>query len=589
MIEAFDSLHATSLRLVGRRVPSSNAATKDNSNCDLPWDEVDAVPSIDTTNSVPNKVTSIDQNNSNSTIHNMAESQTVLTDLSGPDESRWRAHGAAKRKELLEEDRIKGGRTFKLSYDTSVQRYFSVAHWALEQFHQLYQSGTDLEETYVMGYRIVSFLTECLPKHPGLRRAPDVRQRAREELQLLRDCLEDVALQIDEETCNRFVEEFDPLRVVGGEDDDDDSVSEDGITEEAPAATSPSSVARTPSKSSIVKKKRMVRFEGWDEGPADEGLEGRKSAESPSAETVGTTGTGSLEPHETSYFSSSSEETDDHSNAVRTSITLGMLQDVDLDNLEHATYPYRVSGMEYDDDENAAFPSPRRLYSRRHVSLDFLHKIANEEVLYETDSEAADSWAQTPEESSCHHQTPSSSGLTPTCDPARIAFRDLMNRIPRKIDFHSPSDHGNNRTDQREELDEMEMQRHTENEKEVENEIRRYLESEDHDDPDLFVESCYEKLKGKTAFSSSSVGDDPSAEMPGATMASFSSVSSGTSQSAFRPYTKMPGKKTDEGMNTSRKKLFGNQSQDAFLEDDAWISFDSSESRVPINFFASRR
>merc|ERR1719162_1218541 len=98
----------------------------------------------------------------------------VLVDdiSSGPDETRWRSHGLARRRKILDVDRRNGGRNFSLSFDCSVQRYFSVAQGALEQFHELYQKGSsvddehELEELYVMGFRIISFLTECLPKHP---------------------------------------------------------------------------------------------------------------------------------------------------------------------------------------------------------------------------------------------------------------------------------------------------------------------------------------------------------------------------------------------------------------------------------------
>jgi hypothetical protein len=60
---------------------------------------------------------------------------------------------------------------------------------------------------------------------------------------------------------------------------------------------------------------------------------------------------------------------------------------------------------------------------------DFLRKIAQEDVLYETDSDAADSWAQ---EEDCHDAASSVVDYTTTCDPARIAFRDIMNHIPQE-------------------------------------------------------------------------------------------------------------------------------------------------------------
>ena len=72
---------------------------------------------------------------------------------------------------------------------------------------------------------------------------------------------------------------------------------------------------------------------------------------------------------------------------------------------------------------------------RKSVSLDFLKTIACEPVLYETDSEAADSWANG-EDNTVNSRSrpclPSSSGVAPTSDPARIAFRNIMNKLPHK-------------------------------------------------------------------------------------------------------------------------------------------------------------
>ena len=62
-----------------------------------------------------------------------------------------------------------------------------------------------------MGFRIIAFLTECLPQHPELSRAPFVQDRSETELVLLRKCLNEVALRIDEVVCNEFVDDGDLL------------------------------------------------------------------------------------------------------------------------------------------------------------------------------------------------------------------------------------------------------------------------------------------------------------------------------------------------------------------------------------------
>ncbi len=53
----------------------------------------------------------------------------ILVDdvASGPD-ARWRSHGLDRRRSMLEDDMRLGGRNFSLSFDCSVQRYFSIAH-----------------------------------------------------------------------------------------------------------------------------------------------------------------------------------------------------------------------------------------------------------------------------------------------------------------------------------------------------------------------------------------------------------------------------------------------------------------------------
>ena len=69
------------------------------------------------------------------------------------------------------------------------------------------------------------------------------------------------------------------------------------------------------------------------------------------------------------------------------------------------------------------------------LGTDFLKKVANEEVEYESDSEAADSWAQDEDARSFASSFSTSQGGGIICDPARIAFRDLMRHIPQTRPF----------------------------------------------------------------------------------------------------------------------------------------------------------
>ncbi|KAG7374121.1 hypothetical protein IV203_013216 [Nitzschia inconspicua] len=521
-----DPLLRTSLQLVGKNSLPSSLMTIAHAS-EIPWDEAGM-----------QQPTS--QSHKENSSANMNE-QISFEELSKPDESRWRAHGAAKRKRLLDEDQAKGGRTFQLKFETSVHRYFSVAHWALEQFHELYQSGKDLEETYVMGYRIVSFLTECLPHHPGLRSAPDIRQRARSELELLRKCLEDVALQIDEETCNSFVDDFDPLCVIGGEDDDDD----DSVTE----TSSPSKPVVTPTSSKSLKmKSKMVRFEDWEVFPEDEKDWERHSAESPSAETVGTTGSESVELIDTSYTSS------ENSPPLR------------------PTEDYETDSDSSEVELNAAFPSFHEHCFYRHVRLDFLEQVAREEVPFETDSDAADSWAQTPED--MYPLAPSSSGVSPTSDPARIAFRDLMNRLPKQTILQNlKTNHalcpGERRNTQL-----------VGTEQYIEDEIQRFLESENDGDATSSVDSCNETLRNSSADAQSTLllANNSSAFLS-STNFSGSCLKHREESSAFTQYN-LQNKPYKSETKEPRKSAF----EENFLEDNDWISFDASNSQV-VNFF----
>ena len=58
------------------------------------------------------------------------------------------------------------------------------------------------------------------------------------------------------------------------------------------------------------------------------------------------------------------------------------------------------------------------------LASSILKKIAKENVRYETDSEASDSWAQ----DGASDTTSSGTEALTSCDPARLAFREIMNR-----------------------------------------------------------------------------------------------------------------------------------------------------------------
>ena len=170
----FDALHATSLLLVGKNKPQFSSSSFPSSTKRSTTEDCSGLITPSYTTTVSHRVipegpddeiemnynntstqqvisSSINKDSSHNDDNNdddddetmMYLSNTTTTtkrkqqqqhqrqqDLSGPvDESRWRIHGRERRIQLLEEDKNKGGRSFSLSFDCSVQRYFSVAHW----------------------------------------------------------------------------------------------------------------------------------------------------------------------------------------------------------------------------------------------------------------------------------------------------------------------------------------------------------------------------------------------------------------------------------------------------------------------------
>ena len=325
---------------------------------------------------------------------------------------------------------------------TSFFKLIISSYRALEQFHQLYQIGPSvdnqhrLEEIYVTGFRIIAFLTECLPKHPELSRAPLVQERSRAELKLLRKCLEDVALRIDEYVCNEFVDDgdffLDAMIASQMEKDDSDEEKSCRTNKEIPSRVE-----------TWVELDDLKKFEQRRTHDSQNKQNERKLSESPTSETVGTSGTGSIE-------SLDSRDLKDRQFLGGNSPYAGY-QETDEDYFGDVERVCREDKLEIDDLSEledlsiSSYSSQPFTLSRKTVSLDFLKTIAREPVLYETDSEAADSWANSvndtknPKARPC---LPSSSGVTPTSDPARIAFRNLMNKLPHKTILQRDSNSG---------------------------------------------------------------------------------------------------------------------------------------------------
>lgn len=192
-----------------------------------------------------------------------------------------------------------------------------------------------LEDAYVMGHRLQTFLLVALPQHPDF----NSTQYCTRDLFFLQAKLQEIALKIDEEELNLFMDcDFDP---VCQDEEEDNSLEE-------PA------------------------WESFGEEFPD----------------VVETDTSSCE-----FVNNSSESEED-----------GDLHQLYLFDIEPST--------EYTLNEPVA-------------ASDFLKRIANENVRFETDSEAVDSWAQ-----DGNSAATLSSGAQLMCDPARIAFQSIMSKMP---------------------------------------------------------------------------------------------------------------------------------------------------------------
>ena len=286
----------------------------------------------------------------------------------------------------------------------------------------------------MMGFRIISFLTECLPEHPGFKRASLVQERSKHELEHLRKCLRDVALKIDECVCNKFVEDGDLFMdsLIASEMDKEDADDEKSLTKNSWSSPAQDKVTVFESWVNFDEFNKMEQQNSNNEKQEQE----RKLSESPTSETVGTTGSDSGDAGSNASHTSKSEG----SKYIRRIAEM----DEKMEGEEAFSDNDRVireDVFEFDElsliDDFSLMDESLKSYSsqpftllRKSVSLDFLKSIACEPVIFETDSDAADSWDNDDTDPKSRPFVPSSSGVAPTSDPARIAFRNLMNKLP---------------------------------------------------------------------------------------------------------------------------------------------------------------
>ena len=271
----------------------------------------------------------------------------------------------------------------------------------------------DVEDTYIMGHRLIAFIAHALPKHPEYKNRSVTRLRAKsmKDLEWIRERLGEIALRIDEDQLNKFIlHDFEP------EPEDDLSTS----SEEA----------------EIEKQWGFPGDVQWAN------FETKKSPPSPASFT--------FDPFD---LSGDTEDTSMTSNEASTSQDMWSDPESSVGAVPEVLFPADFANVvpeqEDREEEKIEVQPPEeedepRVYVELHDEGDeedfrytlseermataFLKSIADEDVQYETDSEAVDSWAQDGDSLAL---SGASSGTALTCDPARIALREIMNRYPR--------------------------------------------------------------------------------------------------------------------------------------------------------------
>lgn len=274
-----------------------------------------------------------------------------------------------------------------------------------------------------MGHRLNAFLSQALPQHPEYMNNSVSKQRNKtfRDLVWINDKMEEIAIAIDEEMLNKYItDDFLPP-----DEEDEDSFF--------------SGEEREGWKLNLdVSDSQWENFKGWSSHI--------------SVPHVVETDTSSSSDINTSREASSDDSDPDERAAFQTVFGYGSAapdliteapEDEEIDVVEELPYE------ECEDVDEQYFDTNR--YSIRDALQvsEFLRKVAEEDVRYETDSDATDSWAQDdgPQEGDAKTLlSGSGSGTGLTCDPARIAFREIMNKVAAsQLQRHTPSTSGSPR------------------------------------------------------------------------------------------------------------------------------------------------
>jgi hypothetical protein len=274
-----------------------------------------------------------------------------------------------------------------------------------------------MEEIYVMGSRLIAFLSVSLPKHPKYHSTtPEIsslREKSLHDLEWIRKRLDVIALRIDEEQLNRFIME--DLESKKKEKNNDDA---------KPPAIEVSFESEETSSLTANDNDHWESFTGWSLEVSDEenshvdwNVSGAKDV--------------SFDSHEIMDMSSAS-------------LPSGLMDDDDADDPGHVLDLESVSS---DDEEQESGDDTFEVSEAIHFKFDteedddasdidssFLRAVKSEEVRYESDSEAVDSWAQDSDTSALSlsaspHVSKAYSSEDDDKEDERFALEEIMNKV----------------------------------------------------------------------------------------------------------------------------------------------------------------
>ena len=265
-----------------------------------------------------------------------------------------------------------------------------------------------------MGNRLIAFLGTALPRHPAYATSVAQRTVTQHHLQQIQLDMQRISILIDEEQLNRYItNDFDPL-IDDDEEDGDDLLRNSGDNFEPLAS--------------------WETFAGWS---------GQNDNLTP----------GFVDTDESSQDIDSDIDFADFDITKRWG-TSSIRSDKSILNQIESPVAYIYDDDSDDSDDGRTDPIAMRMKPPV-LTQSILRKVAREAVRYESDSEAADSWAQdgncgasdatsssevgdaatTTSSTLYHNHSPQAAAVAPiiSSDPARMAFRSIMNRHTRHL------------------------------------------------------------------------------------------------------------------------------------------------------------